>query len=71
MNDIQAIQRQLARLEAKALLHGRTEAIEKEIAGLCARLDGIEEGVGEDWLMARDRELGRAFAPLGQVGHQQ
>jgi hypothetical protein len=66
MDDIEAIERQLDRLEAAALLHGRTEAIERKMTELAAKLDEIDEGAGEDWLMARDRELGRAFKPLGK-----
>jgi hypothetical protein len=45
-------------------LHGRTEAIEKDNARLTAELDDNEEAAGEDWLMARDRELGRVFRPV-------
>jgi len=60
-DDVKAIERQLARLEAKALLHGNTAAIETEMTGLAERLDALEQGAGEEWLMKRDRELGRAF----------
>jgi hypothetical protein len=63
-DDLLDLERQLARLEAKADLHGRTEAIEREIADICRRLDELEHGAGEDWLMRRDAELGRAFKPL-------
>jgi hypothetical protein len=61
------IEKQLDRLEAKALLHGRSEAIDAEINALCRRLDELEAGAGEDWLMARDRELGRAFSQDSDV----
>jgi hypothetical protein len=60
-DELQAMERQLNRLQAKADLHGCTDAIEREIGGICRRLDEMEMGAGEDWLMQRDRELGRAF----------
>ncbi len=62
--DVTSIERQLERLEAKALLHGRTAAIEAEVTALAERLDGLEQGAGEDWLRGRDRELWRAFRPV-------
>ena len=64
MDDSDAIERQIDRLEAKALLHGRTEAIAAEIEALTAKLQAMDEGVGEDWLRQRDQELGRALGPL-------
>ena len=57
-------ERQLDRSGAKVVLHGRTEAIEGAVKAICAKLDGLELGAGEDWLMYRERELGRTFQPL-------
>lgn len=51
----------LGRLEAAAMLHGHTAAIDAEIADVCRRLDEVEYLAGEDWLMERDRAMGRAF----------
>jgi hypothetical protein len=62
--EVTSIKRQLERLEAKALLHGRAPAIELEILHLCGQLDKLQPGTGDDWLMDNDRLLGRAFQPL-------
>jgi hypothetical protein len=64
-DDIATIERQLARLEGKALLHGYTDAINTEIELLAGKLDELEQGAGEDWLMERDQESGRALKPFG------
>jgi hypothetical protein len=63
LEDINAIERDFDRLEAKALLHGRTEAIEREITRLGAELEEIDIGAWEDWLMARNWELGGHRVP--------
>jgi hypothetical protein len=57
--DFLELERRLDRLEAKALLHGHTGAIETEIDAVNTQLDELELVEGGERLMKRDQELGR------------